>query len=94
MNHTALRALTASLVVASATVALGGCMVASPQPAVYGQYGYATVAAPNTVYYQGGNYGGDGRGGGKSSAMACHEVPRTGHGRQPGFVCLNVQCTK
>jgi hypothetical protein len=58
MNHTALRALTASLVVASATVALGGCMVASPQPAVYGQYGYATVAAPNTVYYQGGNYGG------------------------------------
>ena len=58
MNHTALRALTASLVVASATVALGGCVVAGQQPAVYGQYGYATVAAPNTVYYQGGNYGG------------------------------------
>lgn len=58
MNHTALRALVASIVVASATIALGGCVVANPQPAVYGQYGYATVAAPNTVYYQGGNYGG------------------------------------
>jgi hypothetical protein len=58
MNYTAVRTLTASLVVAAATVALGGCMVAGPQPAVYGQYGYATVAAPNTVYYQGGNYGG------------------------------------
>jgi hypothetical protein len=58
MKHTALRALIASLVVASATVALGGCVVSGAQPAVYGQYGYATVAAPNTVYYQGGNYGG------------------------------------
>lgn len=58
MNHTALRALTASLIVASATFALGGCVVAGTQPGVYGQYGYATVAAPNTVYYQGGHYGG------------------------------------
>ena len=57
MKHHALRALIASLVVSTATIALGGCVVAS-QPGVYGQYGYATVAQPNTVYYQGGNYGG------------------------------------
>ena len=58
MKHHALRALVASLVVSTAAVALGGCVVAARQPVVYGQYGYTTVAAPSTVYYQGGNYGG------------------------------------
>lgn len=58
MMHHAPRALLSALVVAASTVALGACVVSSPAPAVYGQYGYATVQAPNTVYYQGGNFGG------------------------------------
>ena len=42
--------------VTGAAYALGGCLV-SARPG-YASYGYATVAQPNTVYYQGGNYGG------------------------------------
>jgi len=42
--------------VTGAAYALGGCVVAA-RPG-YTTYGYTTVAQPNTVYYQGGNYGG------------------------------------
>lgn len=46
-----------ALGVTGAAYALGGCFVAA-RPGVYGTYGYTTYAQPNTVYYQGGNYGG------------------------------------
>lgn len=47
-----------ALGVTGAAYALGGCVVAA-RPGYYGtSYGYTTYAQPNTVYYQGGNYGG------------------------------------
>ena len=57
MNLTTVtRSVLLAVGVAGAAYALGGCIVAA-RPG-YGSYGYATVAQPNTVYYQGGNYGG------------------------------------
>lgn len=58
MKNHALRAIISAVTVSSLALGLGGCIVAARQPVVYGQYGYTTVAAPSTVYYQGGNYGG------------------------------------
>ena len=57
MNLTTIaRSLLLTVGVTGAAYALGGCVVAA-RPG-YVNYGYATVAQPNTVYYQGGNYGG------------------------------------
>ena len=57
MNLTTVtRSILLAVGVTGAAYALGGCVVAA-RPG-YGSYGYATVAQPNTVYYQGGNYGG------------------------------------
>lgn len=57
MNLTTItRSLLLTIGVTGAAYALGGCVVAA-RPG-YVNYGYATVAQPNTVYYQGGNYGG------------------------------------
>jgi hypothetical protein len=57
MNTTTIaRSLLLAAGVTGAAYALGGCVVAA-RPG-YANYGYATVAQPNTVYYQGGNYGG------------------------------------
>jgi hypothetical protein len=58
MNHRSLRALASLTAAALSALWLGGCVVAARPQAVYGNYGYATVAQPNTVYYSGGNYGG------------------------------------
>lgn len=58
MNHRTLRTALAASLVAAASLALGGCVVAARTPAVYGTYGYTTAAAPNTVYYQGGYHSG------------------------------------
>ena len=55
-TSTIARSLVLALGVTGAAYALGGCVVAA-RPG-YVNYGYATVAQPNTVYYQGGNYGG------------------------------------
>lgn len=55
-TSTIARSLVLALGVTGAAYALGGCVVAA-RPG-YANYGYATVAQPNTVYYQGGNYGG------------------------------------
>jgi hypothetical protein len=55
-TSTITRSLVLALGVTGAAYALGGCVVAA-RPA-YANYGYTTVAQPNTVYYQGGNYGG------------------------------------
>lgn len=57
MNLTTIsRSLLLAAGVTGAAYVLGGCVVAA-RPG-YATYGYATVAQPNTVYYQGGNYGG------------------------------------
>lgn len=58
MKNHSMRTLVTSLVASALTLSLGGCVVAARTPAVYGQYGYTTVAAPSTVYYRGGTYGG------------------------------------
>lgn len=50
------RSLLLAVGVTGAAYALGGCVVAA-RPG-YANYGYTTYAQPNTVYYQGGNYGG------------------------------------
>lgn len=44
------------LAIVTSAWALGGCIVAQPQPVTYspGYYGYSSYAAPNAVYYQGG----------------------------------------
>lgn len=55
-TSTIARSLVLALGVTGAAYALGGCVVAA-RPG-FANYGYATVAQPNTVYYQGGNYGG------------------------------------
>lgn len=57
MNKRSLYVVAATTLISAASLGLGGCIVART-PAVYSNYGYATVAAPNTVYYRGGNYGG------------------------------------
>lgn len=56
-TSTIIRSSLLALGVTGAAYALGGCVVAA-RPGVYGTYGYTTYAQPNTVYYQGGNYGG------------------------------------
>lgn len=58
MNYRTLRTALSASVAVAASLWLGGCVVRSQTPMVYGNYGYTTVAAPNTVYYRGGYHSG------------------------------------
>lgn len=58
MKHRHLRIALSATVAIAASLWLGGCVVAARQPVGYVPYGYTTAAAPNTVYYAGGNWGG------------------------------------
>ena len=58
MNYRTLRTALSASVAVAASLWLGGCVVRSQTPMVYGNYGYTTAAAPNTVYYRGGYHSG------------------------------------